>query len=203
MESTQQPNTFTNYKKTIRLSNSDWQTAKAGKICELNVTVKNDNYLEDQYGRKLHHFCTTSYLGLDYHPAILEGAIQGIITAKTLRIANSKNRCKLKLLEQYESELSILFNSICLSTLSCSAASAGLLPLLASGALTNNCPPSIVFDKHSHYSMNHIKASCADETEIITAPHNDISFIEDICKTRRSVAYVADGTYSMGGTDRY
>jgi 7-keto-8-aminopelargonate synthetase-like enzyme len=199
MESTQQPNTFTNYKKTIRLSNSDWQTAKAGKICELNVTVKNDNYLEDQYGRKLHHFCTTSYLGLDYHPAILEGAIQGIITAKTLRIANSKNRCKLKLLEQYESELSILFNSICLSTLSCSAASAGLLPLLASGALTNNCPPSIVFDKHSHYSMNHIKASCADETEIITAPHNDISFIEDICKTRRSVAYVADGTYSMGG----
>ena len=88
MESTQQPNTFTNYKKTIRLSNSDWQTAKAGKICELNVTVKNDNYLEDQYGRKLHHFCTTSYLGLDYHPAILEGAIQGIITAKSLRIEN-------------------------------------------------------------------------------------------------------------------
>ncbi|ROM58063.1 2-amino-3-ketobutyrate CoA ligase [Pseudomonas poae] len=199
MENTQPLNKFSNYKKTIRLSNNDWHTAKTGRICELNVTVKDRNYLTDQFGRELHHFCTTSYLGLDYNKHILKGAIEGVKSAKTLRIANSKNRCKLEILERYENELSTLFNSICLSTLSCSAASSGLLPLLASGALTNDCPPTMLFDKHSHYSMNHIKASCADEAETITVPHNDISFIEELCKKRRNVVYVADGIYSMGG----
>ena len=57
----------------------------------------------------------------------------------------------------------------------------------------------MVFDKQSHYSMNHIKAACADETEVKTAPHNDLSFIEDLCKKRKYVAYIADGIYSMGG----
>ncbi|MDQ0650203.1 7-keto-8-aminopelargonate synthetase-like enzyme [Pseudomonas cedrina] len=199
MENDQATNKFANHKKIIEIAEHDWQLAKAGRICELNVTVKNNNCLIDQYGRELHHFCTTSYLGLDYHHKILEGAIQGIAEAKTLRIANSKNRCKLEILEQYEAALSSLFNSICLTTLSCSSASSGLLPLLASGAFTKNTPPTMVFDKHSHYSMNHLKATCADETEVITAPHNDISFIEDLCKKRNKVAYIADGIYSMGG----
>ena len=199
MENTSSPHKFSNYRKLIELAETDWQTAKDGQICELNVTVKKNNYLTDQHGRELHHFCTTSYLGLDYHMAIIEGAICGIKEAKTLRIANSKNRCKLEILERYELELSKLFDSICLSTLSCSAASSGLLPLLASGVFTNNCPPTMVFDKHSHYSMNHIKAACADEAEVITAAHNDLTFIEDLCKTRKKVAYVADGVYSMGG----
>ncbi|MBB6288039.1 7-keto-8-aminopelargonate synthetase-like enzyme [Pseudomonas sp. BIGb0381] len=173
MKNTQSKNQFTNYKKPIDLADRDWHSAQSGRTCELNVKVQNNNQLIDQHGRKLHHFCTTSYLGLDYHPNILKGAIQGIKEAKTLRIANSKNRCKLEILERYETELSGLFNSICLSTLSCSAASSGLLPMLASGVFTNDSPPTMVFDKHSHYSMNHIKASCADETEVKTAPHND------------------------------
>jgi|SRR5450830_135380 len=199
MENTSLTNKFSNYKKLIELAETDWHSAKTGRICELNVTVKNNNYLTDQHGREFHHFCTTSYLGLDYHEDIIDGAIGGIREAKTLRIANSKNRCKLEILERYEQELSTHFDSICLSTLSCSSASSGLLPLLASGALTNNCPPTMVFDKQSHYSMNHIKASCADETEVRTAPHNDISFIEDLCKRRKKVAYIGDGIYSMGG----
>lgn len=199
MENTPNTNKFSNYKKTINISDNDWHSAKTGRICELNVKVNNSNHLTDQFGRELYHFCTISYLGLDYHQSILEGAIQGLISAKTLRIANSKNRCKLEILEQYEKELSTLFDATCLSTLSCSSASSGLLPLLASGALTNDCPPTMVFDKHSHYSMNHIKASCADETDVITAPHNNISFIEDICKKHKNVAYIADGIYSMGG----
>lgn len=199
MENTSLTNKFSNYKKLIELAETDWHSAKTGRICELNVTVENNNYLTDQYGREFHHFCTTSYLGLDYHQDIIEGAICGIKEAKTLRIANSKNRCKLEILERYELALSAHFSSICLSTLSCSSASSGLLPLLASGALTNNCPPTMVFDKQSHYSMNHIKASCADETEVKTAPHNDLCFIEELCKKRKKVAYIGDGIYSMGG----
>ncbi len=55
-----------------------------------------------------------------------------------------KNRCKLELLDRYETELSEHFDSICLA-------------------------------------------------------HNDLCFIESLCKKRNKVAYIADGIYSMGG----
>ncbi|CDF93301.1 MULTISPECIES: aminotransferase class I/II-fold pyridoxal phosphate-dependent enzyme [unclassified Pseudomonas] len=190
---------FTNYRKVISLADQDWQYAEAGKISGLDVEVKTPNVLVDQYGRTLHHFCTTSYLGLDYHPALLDGAMTALWETGTLRVANSKNRCKLAILAQYETQLSELFGASCLSALSCSAASAGILPLLASGALTGNRPPVMVFDKQAHYSMNHLKTACADETQVITCPHNDMDFIEDLCKRERNVAYVTDGAYSMGG----
>lgn len=190
---------FTNYRKVISLADPDWQSAEVGKISGLNVEVKTPNVLVDQYGRTFHHFCTTSYLGLDYHPALLDGAMTALWETGTLRVANSKNRCKLAILDQYETQLSELFGASCLSALSCSAASAGILPLLASGAFTDNRPPVLVFDKHAHYSMNHLKAACADETQVLTCPHNDMDFIEDLCKRQRNVAYVADSAYSMGG----
>lgn len=192
-------NTFSNYRKVIALADHDWEAAEAGKIAALNVEVTGCNHLLDQHGRQFHHFCTTSYLGLDHHPALLEGAITALRETGTLRVANSKNRCKLALLEQYESELSQLFGAVCLTTLSCSAASAGILPLLASGVFTQNRPPVMVFDRLAHYSMNHLKASCADETQVLTCPHNDMDFLESVCQRHSTVAYVADGAYSMGG----
>lgn len=147
-------NTFTNYQKLIRLADHDWQSAQAGKIAGLNVEVKATNQMVDQFGRSLHHFCTTSYLGLDHHPSLIEGAVTALRETGTLRIANSKNRCKLAILDQYEAELSDLFGAICLSTLSCSAASAGILPLLANGVFTQNRPPLMAFDRLAHYSMS-------------------------------------------------
>jgi 7-keto-8-aminopelargonate synthetase-like enzyme len=191
--------TFTNYRKLISLADHDWETAEAGKISGLNVEIKSANRMLDQYGRAFHHFCTTSYLGLDHHPDILDGAMATLWETGTLRVANSKNRCKLAILDQFETELSELFGASCLSTLSCSAASAGILPLLASGVFTENRPPVMVFDRLAHYSMNHLKAACADETTVVTCPHNDMDFLETLCQRHTRVAYVADGAYSMGG----
>ncbi|MDO7898159.1 aminotransferase class I/II-fold pyridoxal phosphate-dependent enzyme [Pseudomonas citrulli] len=195
----QSPHRFSNYRKVIALADPSWQGAETGRISGLDVEVKGPNTLVDQHGRTFHHFCTTSYLGLDYHPALLDGAMTALRETGTLRIANSRNRCQLAILDQYETRLSELFGASCLSALSCSAASAGILPLLASGAFTDDAAPVLVFDKHAHYSMNHQKAACADETQVITCPHNDMDFIEDLCKRQRNVAYVADSAYSMGG----
>lgn len=33
----------------------------------------------------------------------------------------------------------------------------------------------------------------------MTCPHNDMNFLEDLCKRNDKVAYIADGAYSMGG----
>lgn len=183
----------------VRIAEQNWDEAESLKLSSLRVNVENNNYLKDQFGRNFHHFCTTSYLGLDYHPALLEGAVQAIQKTGTLRIANSRNRCKLSLLADYEFELSELFSAYCHVTLSCSAASAGILPLLASGIFTNGIAPTMIFDKHAHYSMNHIKAACADETDVMTLNHNDMDQLETLCKSHKQIAYVADGVYSMGG----
>lgn len=193
---------LTNIKKVISLANESWEEAKLRKIISINANTLDVNKYIDQFNREFIHFCTTSYLGLEFNPKIIAGAIQGINLAKILRIPNSRNRCKLDLLSQYEESLSQLFSCSALTTLSCSAASAGILPIIASGAFTNNITPIMVYDKFAHYSMNHIKPSCAAETEVITSPHNDINFLEDICKKHDTVAYVADGAYSMGGLSK-
>ncbi|RMQ41292.1 7-keto-8-aminopelargonate synthetase-like enzyme [Pseudomonas cichorii] len=192
-------NRYSNYQSMVRLAEANWNEAENLKLSNLQVSVEHTNYLKDQFGRYFHHFCTTSYLGLDYHPALLEGAVQAIQKTGTLRIANSRNRCKLASLAEYEFELSELFNTSCHVTLSCSSASSGILPLLASGVFTSGRPPVMVFDKHAHYSMNHIKAACSDETEVMTLNHNDMEQLETLCKSHKRIAYIADGVYSMGG----
>jgi 7-keto-8-aminopelargonate synthetase-like enzyme len=58
----------------------------------------------------------------------------------------------------------------------------------------------MVFDRYCHFSMNLAKPVCADETTVLTAPHNDLDFVEDACRRLRRVAYVADGAYSTGGS---
>jgi 7-keto-8-aminopelargonate synthetase-like enzyme len=56
-----------------------------------------------------------------------------------------------------------------------------------------------VFDKRSHFCMDYMKPACADEAPVLVAPHNDMEFLEDVCRRHPRVAYVADGAYSMGG----
>lgn len=57
----------------------------------------------------------------------------------------------------------------------------------------------MVFDKKAHFSMNVMKASCADETQVETCNHNDIAYLEQMCKENDRVAYICDGAYSTGG----
>ncbi|WP_028696193.1 aminotransferase class I/II-fold pyridoxal phosphate-dependent enzyme [Pseudomonas cremoricolorata] len=188
-----------NYKRVIDTAETSWDYSQRSRLSGLNVTVLAPNHLADQFGRRLHHFCTSSYLGLDYHPRLLNGAVDAIRQNGTLRIANSRNRCKLGVLDDYEWRLSELFQSHCLATLSCSAASAGVLPLLAAGVFSDKQPPTLVFDRFANASMSHVKAACADETQVLTLPHNDMDQLEQVCRDHPRVAYVADGLYSMGG----
>jgi len=138
-------NNFTNYRKLISLADHDWETAQTGKIAGLNVEIENTNQMIDQYGRSFHHFCTTSYLGLDHHPALLEGAMSTLRETGTLRVANSKNRCKLTILEQYETELSELFGANCLSALTCSSTRPGVLTFPANCVFPPEPTPLICF----------------------------------------------------------
>jgi hypothetical protein len=37
------------------------------------------------------------------------------------------------------------------------------------------------------------KPICADETEVVTVSHNNVSQLEEVCNNHGRVAYIADG----------
>ncbi|NMO16217.1 aminotransferase class I/II-fold pyridoxal phosphate-dependent enzyme [Pyxidicoccus fallax] len=193
-------NLYRNSESMIAHGNPSFQAAKEAGLLDLAVRNTGRGTVELPDGREFINCCSCSYLGLDTHPDILEGAIQILQREKTFNMSISRLRIRLKALDDLESELSKLWRAKVVVTTTASAASAGILPLIASGhLLPEGKPPVMVFDKAAHFSMNLIKPICADETEVLTSPHNDLNYLEDICRKHARVAYVADGFYSMGG----
>ncbi len=192
---------YRNNAKAIEISHGSWEKAKHSNLTHLkvNFTGRNETYKSIETGEEFINICSCSYLGLTSHPAVLQGAIDAIKEEQVLHLAMSTLRIRLGMKQQLEDELSSLFNATVLQVLSASVANAGVLPVLASGHLTDGKPLVMVFDKYSHFSMAYMKPACADETIVMTCPNNDVNFIEDVCKKYPRVAYVTDGVYSMGG----
>ena len=193
-------NLYRNSEAMVNLGNPSWEAVKSSGLLMLPVHHLGNGQLQLPDGRVFLNMCSCSYLGLHNHPALIEGAIQALQQEKTMGMALSRLRVQLAIMDELEARLSKLYRARTLVTVSASAASAGLLPLIASGHLTDGKPRVMVFDKFAHFSMNLIKPICADEAPVLTAPHNDFNYLEDVCKKNERVAYICDGHYSMGGS---
>ncbi|HVR97476.1 MAG TPA: aminotransferase class I/II-fold pyridoxal phosphate-dependent enzyme [Thermoanaerobaculia bacterium] len=190
---------FRNNASAIRYGNPAWEEAREHHLIGLRIKVADHDRLVEEGGHTFVNLCSCSYLGLHNHPALLEGAIAALRREKVMDVPISRVRMQLSIIDELESRLSSLFRARSVSAITASAASLAVLPLIASGHLSDGEPPVMVFDKFCHFSMNIIKPICADETQVLTSPHNDMNFLEDVCKKHPRVAYVADGAYSMGG----
>lgn len=194
------PRRFRNNEKMIRFGDRVWQAAEESGLIGIQVDYGSNNRLiVKESGHEFMVLCSCSYLGLNRHPRIIQGAIAALQEAQTTGLSLAEVRIRLNLLARLEDELRELFGGPVLPGVSCSALTAGILPLLASGHLIDGQPRVMVFDRLSHFSMAYIKPICADEALVLTCPHNDLNYLEDICKKYPRVAYVADGAYSMGG----
>lgn len=191
-------NKYQNLSKMIAISKESWEIASRDGLADLSVEHLTPPYMRAG-DKEFINMCSCSYLGWDRHPEILMGAIQGIQTAGTLHLTTARCRLYLDLLGKFEEKLSKHFNAIAVAYNSCAAASSAALPLLASGALTNNVKPLMVFDKFAHFSLAHLKPLCGDETEVVTIENNDMEELEKLCKKHPKVAYVSDATYSIKG----
>jgi 7-keto-8-aminopelargonate synthetase-like enzyme len=191
---------FRNNASAIAYGNKAWNTALANGLIDIRVDYETPNVLRRLDGHRFVNLCSCSYLGLASHPAILAGAIDALRSQGAMDLPISRIRLRLNLLEEFEERLSELMGARTLCTVTSSAATAGVLPLLASGHLSRDGkPPVMVFDKFAHFSMDFIKPICGDETAVLTCPHQDMNYLEDICRKNDRVAYVCDGVYSMGG----
>ncbi|MFI9817792.1 8-amino-7-oxononanoate synthase family protein [Saccharothrix variisporea] len=189
---------YRNNDKAIGVGNAFWdmseQNGLAGIVAELE-----DGVLRTAEGHEFVNFTCCSYLDLDSHPAVIEGAIAALRRFGVLDHCIPRSRVQIPALLELEASLGELFGADVVSAISAGVASAGLLPLIASGHLGNGVRPLMVFDKNCHVSMAGAKPSCADETEVVSCDHHDVGFLEDMCKQYRRVCYVVDGSDSLGG----
>lgn len=196
---TDSKNTYINTERTISIGNKSWQLAQDSGLTDRSVTHISRSRMRDQNEHEFMNMCSCSYLGLETDPRLVQRAAEYVLRTGTVNLPTSRIRIRLKELDELEDALSHHFSCAAFTATSCSAGIVASLPLLAAGVFTDGKRPFMVFDKHAHFALNQVKAVCGDETEVVTCKHNDIDFIEDMCKRHTLVAYVADGAYSMGG----
>ncbi|MFI0737420.1 aminotransferase class I/II-fold pyridoxal phosphate-dependent enzyme [Streptomyces sp. NPDC021100] len=194
------PHRYRNSATMIRTADPAWLgAAQAGLIGVVADSPDANNRLVTPDGHEFVNMCSCSYLGLNHHPAVVEGAIEALRETGATSLVMPTTRVRHRLLARLEEELGDLFGCHALPGASCSALTAGILPLIASGHLSDGQPRVMVFDRFCHFCMSYMKPVCGDESLVLTCDHNDLDRLEEICRTYPRVAYVADGAYSMGG----
>jgi 7-keto-8-aminopelargonate synthetase-like enzyme len=97
---------FRHNTKAIALGNPGWEEARAHHLIDLQVRVDdNDRLVMADSGFEFINLSSCSYLGLHYHPALLEGAIDGLRRAKVLDEPISRVRIRLTMLDELEAKL--------------------------------------------------------------------------------------------------
>jgi len=189
---------YRNNDKAVAVGNAFWdmseRTGLAGIVADLS-----DGLLRTAAGHEFVNFTCCSYLDLDSHPKVIEGAVAALRRFGVLDHCIPRSRVQLPAMLELETSLGELFGGDVVCAISASVASAGLLPLIASGHLGDGVRPLMVFDRNCHVSMAGAKPACADESEVVTSGHHDLDYIADMCRRYARVCYVVDGADSLGG----
>ena len=194
------PHQFRNTEKMIGLSQGNWEKVEEKGLIHLYVSTRDGGkFIDTGSGKEFVNMSSFSYLGLNRHPKVIQGAIGALQKEQITSIGITPTRMQSVLVREVETEFSSMFDAKCLVSLSCTVATAAILPLVSSGYLVDGKPRVTVLDKRSHFCMEMMMPICADEAKVLRCPHNDMNYLEDLCKTHDRVAYVADGAYSMGG----
>ncbi|MFI9503738.1 aminotransferase class I/II-fold pyridoxal phosphate-dependent enzyme [Nocardia sp. NPDC052566] len=191
-------NRYRNNAKAIGIGNEFWDTSERNGLAGIVADLA-DGILHTEAGHEFVNFSCCSYLDLDSHPKVIEGGIEAMRRYGVLDHCIPRTRVQIPAMLELEASLDELFGAQTICSIAASTASFGLLPLIASGDLGNGTRPLMVFDKNAHISMANVKPVCADETEIATCRHNDLDFIEDCCRKYARVAFICDGSDSLGG----
>ncbi|GAA2819724.1 aminotransferase class I/II-fold pyridoxal phosphate-dependent enzyme [Kitasatospora sp. CM 4170] len=205
-ESVQGPRRYRNAAAMLATADPVWQAAGANGLIGIKVDSESNNRLiVRETGHEFANMVSCAYLGLNNHPQVAAGAVDALTESRSTWLVTSTTRIRHNLLVRLEEELGDLFGAHVLPGASCTSLTAGILPLVASGHLNDRCdgssdgPRVMVFDRFCHFCMAYVKPICADEALVLNCPHNDLDYLEDICRKYPRVAYVADGAYSMGG----
>lgn len=154
-----------------------------------SVTIKN---------KELIHFANCSYLGLEKHPALIEGAVEAVRKYGT---QNSMSRAMLSspLYKIVEDNLKKIFPGHQLIFPTVTLAHCSALPAL----IGEN--DAIILDAYVHNSVRMASKLCkANGTFILISKHNNMEHVKYLIyrlkkKGYKNIWYCADGVYSIHG----
>ncbi|MBV9774119.1 MAG: GNAT family N-acetyltransferase, partial [Gemmatimonadetes bacterium] len=149
-------------------------------------------------GRELCSFSSCSYLGLEFHPALVEGVIDATRRFGT-QFSSSRGYLSAPPYRELEELLSELFGGHALISSSTSMGHQMVLPVIATER------DAIVVDNQAHRSLQ-IAATLAQASgaTVETVRHRELDgkaleTVERLARRHRTVYFACDGVYSMYG----
>ena len=148
-------------------------------------------------GKNMLNFGSCSYLGLEYHPSLIQGAVEGAQKWGT-QFSSSKTYACLGLYEQVESKLGKMFGKQVLVSASTTLGHLATIPVI----VEDNDAVILDMQVHSSIQMTAQLLKARGVTMSIIR-HNDMEALEkkisELKVKHDKVWYFADGVYSMYG----
>lgn len=147
--------------------------------------------------RKLFHFGTTGYLGLEQDSRLKEAAIDAINKYGT-QFPLSKSYISNPLYKELEERVTEMYQNPIIITKNSTLGHMGVIPNAV------NDQDAIILDHQVHWSVQSAAKILKNRSvPIDMIRHNDLNMLEDKIKslsnTRKNIWYMADGIYSMYG----
>lgn len=166
----------------------------------LHLYADSDNFTGRTIGvkdKKLFHFGTTGYLGLEQDSRLKEAAIEAIRKYGT-QFPLSKSYISNPLYGQLEEKVSEMYQNPVVITKNSTLGHLGVIP----SAVKDQ--DAIILDHQVHWSVQSAsKVLKTRSVPIDMVRHNDLNMLEDKIKkytnSRKRIWYMADGIYSMFG----
>ncbi|NBC84313.1 MAG: aminotransferase class I/II-fold pyridoxal phosphate-dependent enzyme [Bacteroidetes bacterium] len=149
-------------------------------------------------GKELLHFASCSYLGLEKHPALINGSIDAVKKYGT-QTPSSRAMVSSPLYKELEGYMEQIFPGHTIITQTVTLAHCAVLPLLI------HAEDAIILDAYAHNSIRMASDLCkANGTFVVVAKHNDMSHVKYLKyrlkkEGKRNIWYCADGIYSIHG----
>lgn len=160
-----------------------------------------DNDLAGRYltinGKKVLHFGTCGYLGLEHHPKIKEGAIEAIQKYGT-QFPMSRTYISNPLYQELFAKIYEMYQAPVVVSKNCTLAHLTAIPILI------RQEDMVVLDHLVHTSVQEaVKKMLAQGVKVEMIRHNNLEMLENLIKKNQGkysrIWYMADGVYSMYG----
>lgn len=104
-------NNFMNIKKVIEIGNPFWDRCYESGLIDIVATYSGHGKFVTREGHKFINMCSYSYLGLDSHPKIIQGAVDGVLASKMFNYSITRTRIVLDVLKETEDLLTTVFGA--------------------------------------------------------------------------------------------
>jgi 7-keto-8-aminopelargonate synthetase-like enzyme len=176
-----------------------WTTAKEKGIMHLNSSEPYfDGTFFDINEKRYINFGTCGYLGLEKHPALIEGA-RNLLEKYGTQLSMSRAYVRPPYIQELEELISQIFQGN--KAIVYTSTSTTHLSVIGSVIKPDDL---IVLDQQVHYSVQYpCKFAKLQGTEVKMIRHSQYDQLEDILKEEsnryKRIWYMADGVYSMHG----